>query len=34
MAPPANPSMAGNSVKAARSTISTAAMQAVAKPIM
>ena len=34
MAPPANPSMAGNSVKAAMSTIRTAAMQAVARPIM
>ena len=34
MALPAKPSMAGSSVSAAISTISTAAMQAVASPIM
>ena len=34
MALPAKPSMAGSSVRAAMSTMSTAAMQAVARPIM
>ena len=34
MALPAKPSMAGSRVRAAQSTISTAAMQAVASPIM
>ena len=34
MALPANPSMAGSSVRAATSTMSTAAMQPVARPIM